>query len=265
MKGVKLLFIALLCLFTSGARAEDYNITYTSGDAGIDFHWVSDEEATTTFLGANAMKDINLNGKSIAYTFKLIDNNRGLVYFMPSLAENSYGDCYVGLATKYKTSGSNAKTSVKIPGKITLNYGGNTRTKNVRYIVDYGFTTNANGNNPDYNWTFTFNPSKSYAAPKTSTTTSYTFTPLSTRSGFYNPNLKSVTFADNSQITQIGIGAFQGCINLESIVIPSSVTEIFDNAFTYCIYTKSIEFQTTESTDATTGITTQKAGITYLP
>ncbi len=264
MKGVKLLFTALLCLLTSGARAD--NTTTTQDDENQDVIIIGTNGTRSTTSGT-----YNVNNVGTSYAASVTDTNTGLIYRFTSLSSNAeqYSDCAVGLAGTYKETAQSPKTSVRIPSTVKVVYWVDgtryIRVKNVKYIVDYGFTTSNNGTNPAYNWTFTFNPSQSYKAPTASETKSYTFTPLSSRSGYYNPNLESVTFADNSQITQIGIGAFQGCINLKSIVIPSSVTEIFDNAFTYCIYTKSIEFQTTESTDATTGITTQKAGITYLP
>ncbi len=46
-------------------------------------------------------------------------------------------------------------------------------------------------------------------------------------------SLSSVTFAENSQLTTIGGGAFYDCGSLTSIEIPASVTNIGDRAFSY--------------------------------
>ncbi len=47
-------------------------------------------------------------------------------------------------------------------------------------------------------------------------------------------NLKSVTFADNSQLTKIGENAFCGCSQLTEITIPDGVTTIGSSAFNGC-------------------------------
>ncbi|MBR5146935.1 MAG: leucine-rich repeat domain-containing protein [Bacteroidales bacterium] len=57
------------------------------------------------------------------------------------------------------------------------------------------------------------------------------------------PNLKTVTFAENSQLTHIGSFAFHGCSNLTSINIPKNVTRIEGAAFTQCTKLKSVTFE----------------------
>ena len=47
-------------------------------------------------------------------------------------------------------------------------------------------------------------------------------------------NLISVSFADNSQLENIGVGAFQYCSSLATITIPASVTSIGNAAFQGC-------------------------------
>lgn len=47
-------------------------------------------------------------------------------------------------------------------------------------------------------------------------------------------NLTSITFEEGSRLTTIGCGAFDGCLNLENIVIPAGVTTIGDGAFRDC-------------------------------
>ena len=54
-------------------------------------------------------------------------------------------------------------------------------------------------------------------------------------------SLESVTFIGGSKLTSIGDNAFQGCGNLGSIEIPSSVTSIGAGAFWSCDSLKSIE------------------------
>ncbi len=48
------------------------------------------------------------------------------------------------------------------------------------------------------------------------------------------PNLRSVTFGANSQLTSIGDIAFAGCASLTSIELPTGVTSIGDQAFAGC-------------------------------
>ncbi len=53
-------------------------------------------------------------------------------------------------------------------------------------------------------------------------------------------NLKTVTFAENSQLASIGSYAFDGCTSLASITIPASVTSIGYGAFRGCTSLASI-------------------------
>ena len=54
-------------------------------------------------------------------------------------------------------------------------------------------------------------------------------------------NLKDVEIKENSAINKIGKNAFRNCPYLTSIVIPSSVTEIGDDAFDKEIITLQVE------------------------
>ena len=61
-------------------------------------------------------------------------------------------------------------------------------------------------------------------------------------------NLKSVTFADNSQLTKIGENAFCGCSQLTEITIPDGVTTISSSAFNGCSNLASVEIPDTVTT-----------------
>ena len=54
--------------------------------------------------------------------------------------------------------------------------------------------------------------------------------------------LRSVTFGENSQLTSIGYGAFDGCYALESIVIPKGVTSLGSDVFNGCTGLRSVTF-----------------------
>ncbi len=53
-------------------------------------------------------------------------------------------------------------------------------------------------------------------------------------------NLRTVRFAEDTQLKGIYEGAFYGCLNLENIVIPDSIVEISDYAFYGCISLKKL-------------------------
>ncbi|MBR5749610.1 MAG: leucine-rich repeat domain-containing protein [Prevotella sp.] len=55
-------------------------------------------------------------------------------------------------------------------------------------------------------------------------------------------NLISVSFADNSQLENIGVGAFQDCSSLAAITIPASVTTIGMHAFDHCSSLSTVSF-----------------------
>lgn len=54
--------------------------------------------------------------------------------------------------------------------------------------------------------------------------------------------LKSIIFADDSELKSIGESAFYGS-GIESISIPKHVQSIADQAFAHCVHLKSVEFQ----------------------
>lgn len=101
------------------------------------------------------------------------------------------------------------KNRLKCPSTVTVTYRGMvdgvegwcTRSKKVKYIFDYAFTTTANGTIPDVTYTYSDGSTKNIVA--------YEY-----RRNYYNEYLKQVTFANNSNVEQIGMGAFQGCVNL---------------------------------------------------
>lgn len=61
----------------------------------------------------------------------------------------------------------------------------------------------------------------------------------------YCRNLKSITFANNSQLATIESGAFEDCKSLASIKFPASVITIGTNAFLRCANLKDITFEGT--------------------
>ena len=56
----------------------------------------------------------------------------------------------------------------------------------------------------------------------------------------YNINLRTVTFADNSQLTTISARVFLECYSLTSITIPNNVNNIGDRAFLSCRQLKNV-------------------------
>ena len=65
-----------------------------------------------------------------------------------------------------------------------------------------------------------------------------------------NENLTSVIFENNSQLTTIGLEAFAGDINLESITIPDKVTGIGDYAFAACYNLVKVTFDDASALDS---------------
>ena len=58
----------------------------------------------------------------------------------------------------------------------------------------------------------------------------------------FSPNITTVNFGENSQLTSIGDYAFESCNSLTSITIPSSVTSIGTYAFNSCDNLTSVDF-----------------------
>lgn len=67
-----------------------------------------------------------------------------------------------------------------------------------------------------------------------------TVTKIESNAFFGCSQLKTVTFAAGSALTEIGEGAFSHCTSLESIVIPDGVTEIKSGAFADCHALESV-------------------------
>ena len=61
---------------------------------------------------------------------------------------------------------------------------------------------------------------------------------------FFNSNVKTVIFEEDSELTSIGSNAFRNCALLESIDIPKRVTDIEMQAFIYCTSLTSIDLPT---------------------
>lgn len=242
----RILFFLVALLLLGGVEKSRAQNSYKEYDGGCAVSWAKDIA-------------VGINGSNYSYTTILTDTETGLEFYFPSLydetGENLY--CAVGLAEAYKT-GDRAIETVEIPSTVTVTYRGtvdgvedwHTRTKTVKYIVDYAFTTTANGTIPDVTYTYSDGSTKNIVA--------YEY-----RRNYYNEYLKQVSFADNSNVEQIGMGAFQGCVNLQEIAIPSSVTSMFSEAFTYCRNLRKAEFQLDEV--AENGVGTRKTGLTTLP
>ncbi|MBQ7277255.1 MAG: leucine-rich repeat domain-containing protein, partial [Bacilli bacterium] len=63
----------------------------------------------------------------------------------------------------------------------------------------------------------------------------------------YCTNLESITFENNSTLSNIGSNAFYGCTSLESITIPSTVTNIGAYAFYGCTSLEEVEILKVQS------------------
>lgn len=87
-----------------------------------------------------------------------------------------------------------------------------------------------------------------------STTVEKVFIPSSVKkignSAFlYNKKLQEVTFASNSELTQIDDGAFMDCSELKKIILPKSLSVLGKYAFCQCSKLEEIDLPTVEEID----------------
>lgn len=61
---------------------------------------------------------------------------------------------------------------------------------------------------------------------------------------FSNTAIKNLEFAANSNLTEIGLEAFNGCVNLTGVVIPNKVTKFGDSVFKGCSKLASVTLPT---------------------
>lgn len=62
----------------------------------------------------------------------------------------------------------------------------------------------------------------------------------------YCQDLKTVTFSDDSPLTEIPSYCFSECISLETVNLPSQIYRISDNAFSFCKKLKNFDFDNIE-------------------
>lgn len=156
-------------------------------------------------------------------------------------------------------------SEVTIPSTVTYNG----TTYRVTKIANYGFTYKAS--NSTNNKVITITPTADcstkdgkntiYSSGETAQTVtgadgnSYTIsvTWQSTENDnlYRNNVLKTVNFADDCQIEEIGYLAFTGCTTLGSFQLPASVTTIGPQAFALCTGLKNFEFKTYSGEDLT--------------
>lgn len=64
------------------------------------------------------------------------------------------------------------------------------------------------------------------------------------KAAFMDSDLKSVSFSDRSKCTHILAYAFQGCYNLETVILPEFCTHIDTSAFRNCCYLQDVVIPT---------------------
>ena len=144
-------------------------------------------------------------------------NNTTLYTIWTDLAISSFKFTLINSNTAYEIA---VKDGITLAGEVTIpsSYNGLPVTK----IAYYGFRNNAYAN--------------AYADTSGITMIKIPSSIVNIAEyGFANcENLKNVIFADNSNVTYIGAGAFSSCYKLENIAIPRSVTSIDKLAFYNC-------------------------------
>lgn len=203
----------------SGINVDFVGNTYASGTCGENINWAIDGDGTMTITGTGDMTDYSSEYDVPWYSYRTLVNTVIISDGITSVGAHAFFHfdnlSSISLPDSITTIGRRAFGETKCLKTIDL-------PDNLETIKNSAFCVAG---------------IESITIPASVTTIE--------RYAFNSAKIKSISFESGSNLSTIGIGVFNSCPNLESIVIPEGIERIDEEAFVQCSKLKTVTLPST--------------------